>query len=1062
MKANLILKHPTLNRARNAPTRRPRDRRQAIQLACIEALEERRMLSFSPVSIYSVGSPPKAVVSADFNGDDHLDLVTAGNSPTISILLGNANGTFQPAQSVNASVSPWNLAVGDFNNDGKPDLVTTSFGDVFGGGGSAGVLLGNGNGTFQPAQSIILPGQFPPGYTGVTARPQAPTSVAVGDINADGKLDLAITAQTGFSVLTYVGYYGNYYENHYGSYVNVLLGNGNGTFGTASASVTLTENSTFQAVGLEDLNGDHKLDLLLTNFNVDARLGNGNGTFQAPATSNFNVFPSMRGDFDNDGRLDLIGIDPPGGVGAVVLKGQGDGTFQKSSDLNLFPIGSTVVGDVNADGKLDLVGMNSQVGSSGYDYYGNPIDPFTSTSAKVLLGYGDRSFTLGTSTSVGSHPGYSYFNSVVLGDFNGDGRLDLAATDSGFSTVSVALNASDWGTLPPAVRVSDATVIEGDAGTINAVFTVTVEHPGSQSLTVNYSTADKRATLAGGDYQAASGSLTFTPGQTSKTITVKVNGDRIGEFNETFSVNLTAAANIDIVRGVGLGTILDNEPRVSISNATLAEPDSGTVLISFIVTLSDPYDQPVTVHYSTADNVAVAGKDFNALIGTLTFAPGETSKTIAVAIKGDLIDEFDETFLVNLSGANNALIVNAQGVGTIVDNDATPSVVVNDVTRKEGNSGRIAFTFTISLSQLTEKAPRVVFSITDGTAMASDQDYDAWYNNPFSLYFYDATKLSQTLTVYVLGDRKKEPSEMFFVNLAYPVDVTIADAQGAGIILDDDGPVKTWAGPTTGGNWSIAANWSPSGVPGSNDDVQISGGSSVSLATSSCVRGLSLSGGASLTVATGGTRVFRTTGLAIDGKSRLDLTNNDLIQQSTVAERTADLATVRDLIKSGNNLGLWNGAGITSSAAESNKLKGFGFALNDKGGGILLDTSFDGISVDANSILVKYTYNADADLDGNVGFADLTKLAQNYGTTGRMFSDGDFNHDGNVDFADMVVIAQSYGMTTSSAIAATPATMARQSEILSDLRRSEDRVFKHAVRIRKPVVIMKPACVARH
>ena len=149
-----------------------------------------------------------------------------------------------------------------------------------------------------------------------------------------------------------------------------------------------------------------------------------------------------------------------------------------------------------------------------------------------------------------------------------------------------------------------------------------------------------------------------------------VNGDRVGEPNETFLVNLSGATGgAVIIDGQGVGTIVDDEPRISISDVARTEGNSGTTLFVFTVTLSAASDVPVTVNFATANGTAKAGEDYDAKSGTLTFAPGETSKTITIVVKGDKKKEANETFFVNLSGAVGALILDGQGLGTILDDD---------------------------------------------------------------------------------------------------------------------------------------------------------------------------------------------------------------------------------------------------------------------------------------------------------------------------------------------------------------------------------------------------------
>jgi probable HAF family extracellular repeat protein len=223
----------------------------------------------------------------------------------------------------------------------------------------------------------------------------------------------------------------------------------------------------------------------------------------------------------------------------------------------------------------------------------------------------------------------------------------------------------------PLVTIGNATVIEGNSGTTDAVFTVNLSAASAQTVSVAFATANGSAT-AGSDYQANSGTVSFAPGETSKTVTVRVNGDRIGEPNETFAVNLSGATNASIADGQGAGTILDDEPRISISDVTKSEGKKGqTTLFTFTVTLSAAYDQPVTMSFKTTDGTTKASdNDYVARTGTLTFAPGETTKTITIEVKGDSKKETDEYFYLDLFGlSGNALFTKNRGLGTILNDD---------------------------------------------------------------------------------------------------------------------------------------------------------------------------------------------------------------------------------------------------------------------------------------------------------------------------------------------------------------------------------------------------------
>ena len=215
------------------------------------------------------------------------------------------------------------------------------------------------------------------------------------------------------------------------------------------------------------------------------------------------------------------------------------------------------------------------------------------------------------------------------------------------------------------------TVTEGNTGSVSATFTMTLSALSDVDVTVHYATANGSATAS--DYTAASGDAIIPHGQISRTLTVAVTGDRLAEATETFVVNLSAPVNAGIADGQGAGTILDNEPRISINNVAKKEGNGGTIQFIFTVTLSAAYDQAVTVNYATANGTATAGSDYQAKNGTLTFAPGVTTMTITINVIPDKAQEADETFFVNLSGASsNAFISGAQGIGTILDDDTPP------------------------------------------------------------------------------------------------------------------------------------------------------------------------------------------------------------------------------------------------------------------------------------------------------------------------------------------------------------------------------------------------------
>jgi hypothetical protein len=225
----------------------------------------------------------------------------------------------------------------------------------------------------------------------------------------------------------------------------------------------------------------------------------------------------------------------------------------------------------------------------------------------------------------------------------------------------------------PKLSINSRTLVEGNTGAAGAVFTVTLSGASSKPVTVKYATANATA-VAPADYTPLPlTTLTFAPGQTTKTVAVAVKGDLIDELDETFRVVLSAPTNASIAAGLGagVGAVTDNDAAViSINNVSVTEPDGGSVGMVFTVKLSVASSRWVTVKYQTANNTAIAPGDYTArALTTLTFSPGQVTKTVNVSVKGELIVEPNETLFVNLSSPVNAAIADAQGLGSITNDD---------------------------------------------------------------------------------------------------------------------------------------------------------------------------------------------------------------------------------------------------------------------------------------------------------------------------------------------------------------------------------------------------------
>lgn len=351
------------------------------------------------------------------------------------------------------------------------------------------------------------------------------------------------------------------------------------------------------------------------------------------------------------------------------------------------------------------------------------------------------------------------------GDGNGTGVDDIGAFEFRRSTFSV----------------SDTSVTEGSSGRRNATFTITRSNSDGPA-SVNFATANGTAT-APADYTRTAGTLDFAPGENAETVTVPIRPDTTDERNETFTLNLGAPSpGASIADRTGTGTIIDDDPAFSVSDASVTEGDSGTRTATFTVTRTGGTGA-ASVRFATQDARARAGSDYTGTSGTLNFAAGQTRKSVAVPVRGDLLDEANETFALNLRTPSPAgtSIADGRGRGTIVDNDPIPRVSVNNVSLAEGDRGGRSARFRVSLSAKSGRSVSVAFGTASNTARAP-----ADYSPKSGTVTFAPGQTARLVMVDVKGDERREADESFFLRLFGPRQAVIEDSRGTGTIRNDD------------------------------------------------------------------------------------------------------------------------------------------------------------------------------------------------------------------------------------------------------------------------------------
>jgi hypothetical protein len=648
------------------------------------------------VNLTGVGN--SSVAWGDYDSDGDLDILLTGDtgsdSPIVRIYE-NANddpGIFTFSEDTTAEVGLTgvylgSVAWGDYNSDGKPDILLTGKTAGAEGPSVSKIYRNDGDGTFSDIGA---------GLTGVRF-----SSVAWGDYNADGRPDILLTGQSGSGRVSKI------YRN-----------DGNGIFTVIAAGLT---NVYKGSVAWGDYDSDGDLDILLTgavdsdNPVAEIYENNGDGSFDENTTASLTAVTNGSvawGDYNADGKSDILltGLAGSGPV-SMIYKNNGDGTFgaETVADLTGVYYSSAAWGDYNPDGKLDiLLTGNTNPGqlSSVYRNYISatndaPNAP-TSLSDSFASGVENLSWNappdndetpvaaltynlrVGTTSggsdivsplssfdgtrlvprdgNVGERTSYS-LTGLAPGTYHwGVQAVDQSFAGSDFITGSFVVPAPSF-----ALDASSYSVNEG-GGSVS----VKIERSGSTAGTdtVYFATAGGSATV-GSDYTNASQTVSFAPGETEKTVTVTITDDSSIEGNETVQLSLSGAT-LGSPSSATL-TIVDNDRAVAFLSASYSVNEAGGTAAVTLTRVGSTAASD-SVYFQTSNGTATAGSDYTTVIQTVSFAAGETSKTVSVPITDDSAVESSETVLLSLSSpsAGATLGTLSSATLTITDNDVAP------------------------------------------------------------------------------------------------------------------------------------------------------------------------------------------------------------------------------------------------------------------------------------------------------------------------------------------------------------------------------------------------------
>ncbi len=633
--------------------------------------------TLQPAVNYTVGGQPLALAIGDFSGNGHLDIAVAtadagGGAGSVVILTGDGHGNFTTGNTIAVGVRPYEIVAARFGHDQFLDLAvanrnsdTSSGSSVALGPGTVSILRGDGQGGFQTVETDTVGNQ--------------PTSIAAGDLNGDGLTDLAVANAENRSVSLMIGQANGTFAvqpelNFVGEAISINAGgndsgldgfrstvimadfNGDGRLDLALANsldprvrVALQNaDGSFAAAQAVDVGGIsvQPQDLLAADFSgngrvglaavdgfggaVTVRLGLGDGTFQVPRHFDVGNEPSglVAVDFNHDGRQDLAAANdgPPGG--ASVLMGLGDGTFQQQTQFTTGISSSIASADFNGDGRPDIVTTN--------------YDPETASGdVTVLLGLGDGTFQSAVHYAAGDRP-----FAVVTGDFNGDGRPDIAVVNQFSNNVSIFLNNGDGtfqaavnyhvGAAPDAIAVGD---FNGDHH-----LDLAVANSGSNDVTI----------LLGDGHGA------FQAMATTLTVGTSPSGIVVGDFgngHDDIATSNSGSGDVSVLMNLGGGAF------APATNLTASSGPSSIAIGDF----NGDGVKDLAVSNALSDTITVfIGQGGGAFAAGVSYAVGHNPQSLVAAdLNGD---GRTDLACVNFIGRDVSVLL-GRGDGTFVTPD---------------------------------------------------------------------------------------------------------------------------------------------------------------------------------------------------------------------------------------------------------------------------------------------------------------------------------------------------------------------------------------------------------